>query len=206
MKKLIIFVCLIGVLYSNSIFKEISFDPFINSKKTNYSPEKYQGQNIVRYNLLMTQSLSMMIPCNTDLRAGDVITCEFPKISREDKNEIDTETSGKYLIKELVPDLNTTLILIGVKNIYQKTQIQKILKKFNVNDQDIKNISIKLKRKNLANIYSGRELNIIIKGDVDGSIEALSDSLMSLSTTSLIIKAKSFACINCLRGAPSPNS
>ena len=71
------------------------------SKDTNYSPEKYQGQNIVRYNLLMTQSVSMMIPCNTDLKAGDVITCEFPKISRGDKNEIDTETSGKYLIKEL---------------------------------------------------------------------------------------------------------
>ena len=35
----------------------------------------------------------------------------------------------KYLIKELVPDVNTTLILIGVKNINQKTQIQKILKK-----------------------------------------------------------------------------
>ena len=37
------------------------------SKDTNYSPEKYQGQNIVRYNLLMTQSVSMMIPCNTCL-------------------------------------------------------------------------------------------------------------------------------------------
>ena len=37
MKKLIIFVCLIGVLFSKSIVKEISFDPFINSKKTNYS-------------------------------------------------------------------------------------------------------------------------------------------------------------------------
>ena len=35
----------------------------------------------------------------------------------------------KYLIKELVPDLNATLILIGVKNINQKNQIQKILKK-----------------------------------------------------------------------------
>ena len=35
----------------------------------------------------------------------------------------------EYLIKELVPDLNTTLILIGVKNINQKNQIQKILKK-----------------------------------------------------------------------------
>ena len=70
-------------------------------KDDNYNPSKFQGQNIVRYNLLMTQSVSMMVPCNTDLRAGDTITCEFPKISREDKNEIDPETSGKYLIKEL---------------------------------------------------------------------------------------------------------
>ncbi len=71
------------------------------SKAENYAAEKFQGQNILRYNLLMTQSISMMVPCNTDLRAGDVITCKFPKISREDKNEIDRETSGKYLIKEL---------------------------------------------------------------------------------------------------------
>ena len=71
------------------------------STDTNYSPEEYQGQNIVRYNLLMTQSLSMTVPCNTDLRAGDVITCRFPKISREDSIEFDQETGGKYLIKEL---------------------------------------------------------------------------------------------------------
>ena len=71
------------------------------STDTNYSPEEYQGQNIVRYNLLMTQSLSMTVPCNTNLRAGDVITCRFPKISREDSIEFDQETGGKYLIKEL---------------------------------------------------------------------------------------------------------
>ena len=33
-----------------------------------------------------------------------------------------------------------------------------------------------------------KELNIIIKGDVDGSIEALSDSLMSLSTDEVQVK------------------
>ena len=71
------------------------------STDTNYSPEEYQGQNIVRYNLLMTQNISMMVPCNTDLKAGDIITCEFPKISREDSNDIDQQTSGKYMIKEL---------------------------------------------------------------------------------------------------------
>ena len=41
--------------------------------------------------------------------------------------------------------------------------IEKILKKFNVKNEDIKNISIKLKQKNLANIYSGRKLSIILK-------------------------------------------
>ena len=40
------------------------------------------------------------------------------------------------------------------------------------------------------NIKTGasKELNIIIKGDVDGSIEALSDSLMDLSTDEVVIK------------------
>ena len=71
------------------------------SKDDNYPADKYQGQNVVRYNLLMTQSVSMTVPCNTDLKAGDIITCLFPKISREDKNEYDSEESGKYMIKEL---------------------------------------------------------------------------------------------------------
>jgi len=71
------------------------------SKDDNYPADKYQGQNVVRYNLLMTQSMSMTVPCNTDLKAGDIINCLFPKISGEDKNEYDSEESGKYMIKEL---------------------------------------------------------------------------------------------------------
>ena len=38
---------------------------------------------------------------NTDLSAGDVIECKFPKISSQDSDEFDTETSGLYMIKEL---------------------------------------------------------------------------------------------------------
>ena len=41
--------------------------------------------------------------------------------------------------------------------------IEKILKKNNVRDKDIKNISLKLKEKNLSNIYSGRKLSIVMK-------------------------------------------
>ena len=71
------------------------------SKETNCAAEKYQGQNYRRYNMLTTQSLSMIVPCNTDLRAGDIIKCEFPKVSREDSAELDREQSGLYMIKEL---------------------------------------------------------------------------------------------------------
>jgi murein DD-endopeptidase MepM/ murein hydrolase activator NlpD len=41
--------------------------------------------------------------------------------------------------------------------------VEKILKKYNVKDSDIRIISVKLKEKKLANIYSGRKLSLIIK-------------------------------------------
>lgn len=71
------------------------------STQLNADPGEYQAQSIMRYNLLLTQSISMMIPCNTNLSAGDVIRCEFPKISSDDSDQIDTEVSGSYIIKEL---------------------------------------------------------------------------------------------------------
>ena len=41
--------------------------------------------------------------------------------------------------------------------------VEKILKKFKIRNEDIKDISIKLKQKKLSNIYSGRKLSLIIK-------------------------------------------
>jgi len=70
------------------------------SKNPNGNPSDYMAQSIMRYNMLFTQSINMMISCNTNLRAGDVIECEFPKIG-EGPDERDTEQSGLYMIKEL---------------------------------------------------------------------------------------------------------
>ena len=67
----------------------------------NADPSSYQSQSLMRYNILFTQALSVMIPVNTDLRACDVIECLFPNNSKSDKNEHDSETSGLYMIKEL---------------------------------------------------------------------------------------------------------
>ena len=47
--------------------------------------------------------------------------------------------------------------------------VEKILKKYEIRDADIKKISLKLKEKKLASIYSGRKLSIVLKKLEDGT-------------------------------------
>ena len=47
--------------------------------------------------------------------------------------------------------------------------VEKILKKYEIRNEDIKKISLKLKEKKLVNIYSGRKLSIVLKKLEDGS-------------------------------------
>ena len=77
------------------------------STDENADPSKYQAQAIMRYNVLFTQTVSMIVPCNTNLRAGDTIRCLFPKISRGDSQEFDPDQSGLYMIKELCHHFET---------------------------------------------------------------------------------------------------
>ena len=71
------------------------------STDENADPGKYQAQAIMRYNVLFTQTISMTVSCNTNLRAGDTINCLFPKISKDSGDEFDLDQSGLYMIKEL---------------------------------------------------------------------------------------------------------
>ena len=66
----------------------------------NADPMQYQAQSLMRYNTLNTQQMHMQVPLNTNLRAGDIIKCMFPKVTSEDE-DIDDEQSGLYLIKEI---------------------------------------------------------------------------------------------------------
>jgi len=83
-----------SVLDIGTMEKDVSVDK-------NADPSENQAQSIMRYNVLFTQTVSMTVPCNTNLRAGDTIKCEFPKISRTDGQRPDPEQSGLYMIKEL---------------------------------------------------------------------------------------------------------
>ena len=77
-----------------------TMDPSV-STEINSDQTQYQSQSLMRYNILFTQTLSIIVPSNTNLRAGDIIECQFPKITQSDAKEYDTETSGLYMIKEL---------------------------------------------------------------------------------------------------------
>jgi len=83
-----------AVLDIGTINPGVSTD--INSDQT-----LYQSQSLMRYNVLFTQTLNIVVASNTNLRAGDIIECQFPKITESDAKEFDTETSGLYMIKEL---------------------------------------------------------------------------------------------------------
>ena len=59
------------------------------------------ARSFSRYNLLFTQSLNILVPCNIKLMVGDVIFCELPSLEAGKGSDIDTKRSGNYLIKEL---------------------------------------------------------------------------------------------------------
>ena len=71
------------------------------SQLGNADPARIHSQAMMRYNTLFTQTLTMTIPLNTNLKAGDIMNCEFPRIDTENRKEPDKEQSGLYLVKKL---------------------------------------------------------------------------------------------------------
>ena len=59
------------------------------------------SKSAARYNFLFTQALNILIPCNVNLKVGDVLNCEFSEMDSGRSDEPDKEISGRYLIREL---------------------------------------------------------------------------------------------------------
>ena len=73
------------------------------------SPAEWQAKSTMRYNILHSQILQMMVPCNLELRAGDVIKVEIESLENEKCSEgVDKRQSGKYLILHLCHFFDTT--------------------------------------------------------------------------------------------------
>ena len=68
----------------------------------NNDPREWQAKSPMRYNLLHSQMMEIQVPCNLELRAGDVIKVEIER-QGDDKElgGLDEHLSGKYLILHL---------------------------------------------------------------------------------------------------------
>ncbi len=68
--------------------------------------------------------------------------------------------------------------------------VEKILKKLNINSNDIKIISNKLKQEKLTNIYAGRKLSVVVK-KIDNNSNALINLLYPINNTTSVEIRKS---------------
>ena len=84
------------------------------STEENADPAKVQSQSMMRYNSIFTQTISMTIPSNTNLEAGMLIECKFPKVNKDDAKSNDLEQSGLYMIKELCHHFDSTVSLTSM--------------------------------------------------------------------------------------------
>tara|TARA_Y100001937_G_scaffold89418_1_gene120922 strand:+ start:980 stop:2425 length:1446 start_codon:yes stop_codon:yes gene_type:complete len=60
-----------------------------------------QAKAISRYNALFSQSLNIQVPCNTNLKVGDIINLTFPELKGGKSKDADENLSGNYLISRL---------------------------------------------------------------------------------------------------------
>jgi hypothetical protein len=63
----------------------------------------YQGSVQMRYNILFSQVVKIQVPCNPNLKAGDIIKCNIETITQSEKVQgiSDPVESGNYMILDL---------------------------------------------------------------------------------------------------------
>tara|TARA_A100001035_G_C27772652_1_gene497214 strand:+ start:170 stop:1516 length:1347 start_codon:yes stop_codon:yes gene_type:complete len=119
-----------------------------------------------------------------------IITNSLKETNIEKEENLSSITSSKEFSNL------TNYLITKIKSPYEEVNyqiqnndsIEKILKKFNIKNEDIKIISNKLKQKNLSNIYSGRKLSLIFKKLDDGSKTVINLLFPINNTTSVEIR------------------
>jgi hypothetical protein len=71
------------------------------SKEINFDIDKILRQSFMRYNNLFTTKLSIVIPGDFSLHAGDLVHCDFPEISNKVNQLVSRRKSGLYMIVDI---------------------------------------------------------------------------------------------------------
>jgi hypothetical protein len=93
------------ILFRQSDRGIIGNDP----KERNGREEADMAKSFARYNLLFSQALNIVVPCNVKLQVGQIIKIEFPSNDQSSSGvvEVDKEISGLYIIREVCHHFET---------------------------------------------------------------------------------------------------
>ena len=73
-----------------------------DSESENYSTQEIENQSIMRYNQMFATRVSVTIPGNFSLHAGDLVFFDGPSLREDTKNdEVDNDGGGLYIIASL---------------------------------------------------------------------------------------------------------
>jgi hypothetical protein len=71
------------------------------SKQNDFDIDAIIRQSAMRYNQLFTQKLSLTIPGDYGLHAGDLVYCDFPEITQKNFKSVSQRKGGLYMIVDL---------------------------------------------------------------------------------------------------------
>ncbi len=113
----------------------------------------------------------------------------------QDKNNVDSKNLKEITKNNEFSNL-TNFLISKINSPYEEIDyviknndtVEKILKQYKIRSEDIREISVQLKQKKLANIYSGRKLYLILKKLKDGSNTIVNLVYPINNTTSIEIR------------------
>ena len=158
-----------------------------------FSRKKLNFNSLINFKTLLTQKFNPFILISFLIVFSVlffVTSNLIQKNNNRDANRLKEITENKEftnLTNFLLSKINSPYeeVVYVIKN---NDTIEKILKEFKIKNDDIKEISVQLKNKKLANIYSGKKLNLIIKKLGDGSNTIVSLLYPINNTTSVEIR------------------
>ena len=159
----------------NHFFKKKFNFSIINDHKISFLNQKFA----IAISLIFFVLISLTIFGNSVKKRNAENLENFKDIT--DSNEF--FNLSKYLISKIESPYKEEKYLIQ-----NNDSIEKILKRFKIRSEDIKQVSTSLKRRKLSNIYSGRELTLIYKSLNDGSKTIINLLFPVSNTTSIEVR------------------
>ena len=165
----------------------------IVQKINNFIKKKYNLSSVIGSKTLQIQNFNLVFLISFIIIFFGIFLISSNFINKKNKEN----TNNLKEITKTNEFLNLTGFFISkINSPYEEIEyviknndtVEKILKKFKIRDKDIKNISLKLKKKKLTNIYSGRKLLIILKKLDDGSKTIVNFLYPINNTTSVEIR------------------